>query len=172
SGIFKLQAEIAGTVAAAMKVALSERALLVATAPNDTEAYNLLLKGNFFANRNTKEDTETAIGLFKQAIKLDPSFALAWAKLSSAYQRQIYNGWTAIAEGTNRARSAAERAVSVDPNLAYAHKVLGALARDVDWAWKAARESYPRARELDPSDSLVRADLALLTEGMFGRFEP
>src|SRR6266478_1094595 len=72
--IFKVQDEIGGTVAQALKVALSADTAHAERHQSNTEAYNLLLEGDFFVKRATKADTEKAIGLYKQAIKLDPNY--------------------------------------------------------------------------------------------------
>ena len=50
----------------------------------NVEAYNALLQGNFYSNRNTADDIRKAIGYYEEAIRLDPRYALAYAKLSVA----------------------------------------------------------------------------------------
>src|SRR4029077_19624305 len=89
--IFAVQSEIAGAVAKQLKVALlgnNGQAAQLATAATpstqNVEAYNALLQGNFFFNRNTAEDIRKAIGYYEEAIRLDPRYALAYAKLSVA----------------------------------------------------------------------------------------
>src|SRR5207302_1105695 len=58
--------------------------LTTAATPSNqnVEAYNALLQGNFYNNRSTAEDTRKAIGYYEEAIRLDPRYALAYAKLS------------------------------------------------------------------------------------------
>ena len=87
--IFAVQSEIAGAVAKQLKVALlgtngqSAQLTTAATPSNqNVEAYNALLQGNFYANRGTADDTRKAIGYYEEAIRLDPRYALAYAKLS------------------------------------------------------------------------------------------
>ena len=86
-----MQSEIAGAVAKELKVALlghngqSAQLTTAATPSNqNVEAYNALLQGNFYHNRVTAEDTQKAIGYYQEAIRLDPRYALAYAKLSVA----------------------------------------------------------------------------------------
>src|SRR5213592_877757 len=87
--IFAVQSEIAGAVAKQLKVALlgnngQAKPLTTAATPSNqnVEAYNALLQGNFYFNRRTAEDTRKAIGYYEEAIRLDPRYALAYAKLS------------------------------------------------------------------------------------------
>ena len=89
--IFAVQSEIAGAVAKELKVALlgnngQTAQLATAATPSNqnVEAYNALLQGNFYVNRSTLEDMRKAIGYYEEAIRLDPGYALAYAKLSTA----------------------------------------------------------------------------------------
>ena len=89
--IFAVQSEIAGAVAKQLKVALlgnngQAAQLTTAATPSNqnVEAYNALLQGNFYFNRRTAEDFRKAIGYYEEAIRLDPRYALAYAKLSIA----------------------------------------------------------------------------------------
>ncbi len=87
--IFAVQSEIAGAVAKQLKVALLGNdgqiaQLSTAATPSNQniDAYNALLQGNFYNSRNTAEDTRQAISYYEEAIRLDPRYALAYAKLS------------------------------------------------------------------------------------------
>src|SRR3954468_11798551 len=89
--IFAVQSDIAGAVAKQLKVALlgnngQAAQLSTAATPSNqsVDAYNALLQGNFYFNRRTAEDTRKAIGYYEEAIRLDPHYALAYAKLSLA----------------------------------------------------------------------------------------
>src|SRR6266704_1486353 len=88
--IFAVQSEIAGAVAKQLKVALlgnngQTAPLTTAATPSNqnVEAYNALLQGNFYSYRRTAEDFRKAIGYYEEAIRLDPRYALAYARLSS-----------------------------------------------------------------------------------------
>ena len=89
--IFAVQSEIAGAVAKELKVALlghngQTAPLTTAATPSNqnVDAYNALLQGNFYYNRYTPEDDRKAIGYYEEAIRLDPRYAFAYAKLSIA----------------------------------------------------------------------------------------
>ena len=99
--IFAVQSEIAGAVAKELKVALlgtngQTAQLTTAATPSNQniEAYNALLQDNFYNNRSTPEDTRKAIGYYDEAIRLDPRYALAYAKLSITARL-----WLAISPG-------------------------------------------------------------------------
>src|SRR2546429_3428613 len=124
--IFAVQSEIAGAVAKELKVALlghngQTAQLATAATPSNqnVEAYNALLQGNFYNNRNTADDTRRAIGYYEEAIRLDPRYALAFAKLSFA-ARNLTVGYGLVAneelkDATAKARASAKRALELDP---------------------------------------------------------
>lgn len=169
--VFKVQDEIAGTVSAALKVTLSQDLAGRKTRSVDTGAYNQLLQGNYVADHNTRADTEKAIGFYQAALRLDPNYALAWAKLASTSLHQASIGWVSIASGTVRAREALQQALDIDPDLAYAHRVRGNLLEEFDWNWSEAASEYQRAFELDPNDLHARIALADLKAIQSGQFD-
>jgi tetratricopeptide (TPR) repeat protein len=118
-------------------------------------------------NRYNAEDMTTAIGYFRSAVDLDPEYALAWASLSFCYLDQGANGWVPFAEGAERARETARRALEVEPELAAGHWALGSVHMYYDWDWKSAETCIRRALRLAPDDSLliVRAANLLLNLG-------
>ena len=171
--IFAVQSEIAGAVAKQLKVALlgnngQTAQLATAATPSNqnVEAYNALLQGNFYYNRRTAEDTRKAIGYYEEAIRLDPRYALAYAKLSLAAVNLATNyGSIATKEGQEaiaKARASAKRALELDPNLADAHSAQGVILRNIDFNFVAAEAEYRRAFELAPQNPGVMANLANL----------
>ncbi len=85
--IFKIETEIAKTVAETLQAKLSgsEQHAIAARPTENTEAYQLYLKGRFFWNKRTAKDFSSALGYFQQAIDKDPGFALAYAGLADTY---------------------------------------------------------------------------------------
>ena len=171
--IFAVQSEIAGAVAKELKVALlgnngQTAQLATAATPSNqnVEAYNALLQGNFYYNRRTAEDTRKAIGYYEEAIRLDPRYALAYAKLSiAAVNLATSYGSVATKEGQEaiaKARASAKRALDLDPNLADAHSAQGAILRTIDFNFADAEAEFRRALELAPQNAAVTANLANL----------
>ena len=128
----------------------------------NTEAYRLYLQGRFFEDRSTREGTAKAIEYYRQALELDPQYALAWAGLSRSYASQAGSSWSRITEGFAKAREAAERAVQFEPDLAESQLAMGWIRMYHDWDWKAADSFLRRAIELAPGDAQALRDTAIL----------
>ena len=174
SDIFKVQDEIAATVVEALKATLTHGTADSAGKEQNIEAYNLLLKGNFIYERNHSGDYDLAIEQYKQALKLDPNYALAWAKLARVYIVRGYSAKYSQSEQETKAREALQRALSIDPNLAVAHRWLGRIYLNFRWDWTAAKREFERAIALDPNGvegNYAYYDLQIMTAFMTGRFE-
>jgi tetratricopeptide (TPR) repeat protein len=130
----------------------------------NAEAYRLYLQGRFFVDRYTDASTSKGIALYRDALVLDPDYALAWTGLSVAYASQSRQGFAQPADAFGRAREAAERALQSEPDLPEAHLVLGLVRMDYDWDWAGAESSIRHALNLAPGRSeivSVAADLML-----------
>jgi len=172
--IFAVQSEIAGAVAKQLKVALlgnngQTAQLTTAATPSNQniEAYNALLQGNFYFNRSTADDMRKAIGYYKEAIRLDPRYALAYAKLSLAsHELAVGYGGIPVQETEQAiatARASARSALELDPNLSEAHSTQGTVLLDFDFNLVAAEAEYRRAFGLEPQNAPAVASLASLT---------
>jgi serine/threonine protein kinase len=168
--IFKVQDEIAGTVAQALRVALKAGTAGKRVEPN-LEAHNLLLQGNFFLDRRTKQDAEKAVALYRRASLIDPNYALALVNLARARMLQAFFVWIPWMEGYEKAREALERALKIDPDLAIAHAYLGRLRWAYGFDWQAAQVEYGRARELDPNDDHGQVGLDAIDAFRSGRLD-
>jgi TolB-like protein/Flp pilus assembly protein TadD len=168
---FAVQSEIAGAVAKQLKVALlgnnGQAAQLAAAAtPQNVEAYNALLQGNFHFYLRTADDFRKAIGYYEEAIRLDPRYALAYAKITPPAVNLV-TGFGHIAtkekeEAMAKARASAKRALELDPNLSEAHLAQAIILELFDFNLAGAEAEYRRALELAPQNPHVLNDLALL----------
>jgi tetratricopeptide (TPR) repeat protein len=120
---------------------------------SSSEAYQLYLKGRYHFARRTKEDVNKAIESYEQAIKLDPNFAIAHARIAEAYNQMSNYPYASPREAFPKAKAAAERAIAIDPTLSEAHTAMGNTLTSFDWNWTAAEESFKRALELDPNSA-------------------
>jgi serine/threonine-protein kinase len=153
--IFAVQEEIAQSVAGSLRVKLLGEKLASPRATN-VEAYNAYLQGKYFYARPTKENLDKAITYSDQAVRLDPSYAPAWAALSRAHSLQAGAYSPAqLPEAYKSAREAAEQALALDPSLAEAHAAAGQIEQYFDWDWAGADASYQRALALEPGNAEV-----------------
>jgi serine/threonine protein kinase/TolB-like protein/Tfp pilus assembly protein PilF len=160
--IFKVQDEIAGTVAQALHATFAGGR---AGHEADVEAYNLVLEGNYFKARRTKRDVEKAVKLYRKAIEIKPDYALAWARLASAYLNQEALTGAASADGNKRILEALDRAIRLDPKLVWSYYTRGGLELFVSWDWAAAQADVERMREVEPGNDLLPnalGDMALV----------
>ena len=118
---------------------------------SSTEAYRLYMEGCFFMYRYNEEDTKKAIEILRGALEVDAGYAMAWALLSWGYFTQEANAWAPIAEGAERAREAAKRALALGPDIAAGHWAMGAVQMYYDWDWQGAEASVRRAIQLEPA---------------------
>jgi TolB-like protein/Tfp pilus assembly protein PilF len=147
--IFAIQDEIAESIAAALKVSLrlESRPAGNLTGTNSIEAYEHYLKGISFWHERTLISLESASKEFEAAATLDPQFAKAWA--GQALFWIVLNQYTnkTVADTVDRARTAARRALSLDPESVESMAVLGLIAKNPSVAF----EYFDRAIELNPS---------------------
>ncbi len=175
--VFAVQSEIAAAVADQLKLRLlgDAGALRAASTTQNLEAHNALLQGEFYFARLTPEDANKAIEYYDEAIRLDPGYALAYARLSNAWRflAASYLEGAEVDEGYARARRAAEQSLKLEPDLAEAHAALGGLRLTPDLDFAAAETELRRAVELAPADAGVTQLLAytLAAQGRYAEAE-
>lgn len=151
--IFIVQDLISDQVASALTLNLSrdKRALMLKHYTENSEAYELYLKGRYWWNRRTSDGLKKAIGNFEKAITLSPNYALAYAGLADCYN--LLNILEAMPpeESFPKAKSAAAKALELDDTLAEAHVALGRTKWVYDWDWNASQSEFKRAIELSPN---------------------
>jgi len=170
--IFAVQDEIAVEVTKALKVALLGAEVQAAephVAASSSAAYTEYLKGRYADKLNTIEGALEAIDHYQRAIDLDPAMSLAWAGLASA--TAWHTGYSSdFAEGYEKARAAANKALELDDSLPEAHLALADVQMSHDWDWSGAQASLQRALSLRPGDANILQKLARL-EGILGKKE-
>jgi TolB-like protein/Tfp pilus assembly protein PilF len=160
--LFALQDEITRAVAGALRARLlpSEAAAVQSERPpgGNLEAYNAYLQARFYERRGAEADYRNAIGFYTQATDIDPRYALGWSGLSGAWTGlgvEFLEGARAQ-EAYAKARAAANRALTLSPELAEAHIALGQLLYNADFDWRGAEAQYRRALELTPNDGRAK----------------
>jgi TolB-like protein/Tfp pilus assembly protein PilF len=153
-----LQGELAREIADALSATLSvdEQARVTAKPTQNPDAYVLYLRANQISrNPDTLlEDYKTAEQLYMQAIALDPDFALAHARLASVYA-EIFHYYEPTESWKTKARTEAQIALRLQPNLAEAHFAIGQCIYWMDQDYERALEQFEIASRLSPSNGDV-----------------
>ena len=127
------------------------------------EAYRLYLLGSALADKLTPKDAAKAIDAFEQAVRLDPNYAPAYAGMANVHTAVAFMG-----AGGNpieeylKARTAVEKALEIDDNLAEAHSYSGEIKTNFEWDFAAAEREHKRAIELNPNSAAARRMYSLL----------
>ncbi len=150
--IFEVQEEISKEISQKLLSKLSgeERKRLTKRHTHDTEAYGHYLKGRFYWNKRTEENFLKGIEHFRQAIEVDPNYALAYAGLADSY---ILLGFYTAQYPDHvmpKAKAAAVNALELDDSLAEAHNSLAYILYVYEWKWAAAEKEFKKAIKLNP----------------------
>src|SRR5450432_2113457 len=162
--IFAVQSDIAQSVAGALKVTLLGKAAESSDKPpgGNISAYNAYLQGKFYDARVNVDGYRKAIDFYSEAIRLDPQYAMAYARESLTWTNlaaeQLSGAEAQQAYG--KARAAADNALSLNPNLALAHAARGWLLSYTTFDQTVPEAEFRHALELAPNDSEIKNDLA------------
>ena len=168
TNIFAVQDQISEQVVRALTLSLSsaEKQLLTKRYTENSEAYQLYLKGRFFWNKRTVEGLQKGISYFNEAVEKDPSYALAYVGLADSYSLlSDYNGLPPK-EAYPQAKKATIQALALDEQLSEAHATLGTIKAAYDWDWPGAEIQYRRAIELNPNNETAHQWYAEYLSGM------
>ena len=154
SDLLSTQREIASVITQKLQLKLTGNEKGITKRYTDSnDAYQLYLRGQYSLGKRTKDDMLRAIEYFKQAVKLDPQFALAYARISETYGSMPAYPYLSPKEAFPEAKAAAQRALEIDPTLAEAHTFLAYSLVIYDWNWAEGERSFKRAIELDPNNA-------------------
>lgn len=172
SDIFSIEEEISKEISDKLRLKLSgaQKKQLTKRYTENTRAYQHYLKGRFYWNKRTAEGLTKGIEYFKQAIEIDPGYALAFAGLADSYN--ILASYSALAprEAFPRAKNAATRALELDDKLAEAHTSMAFVKFGYDWDWPGAEREFKQAIQLNPGYSYSHNFYSVLLAAL-GRFE-
>jgi serine/threonine-protein kinase len=151
SDIFALQEELSREISEGLRLRLSreDEQRLTKRDTENPEAYQHYLKGLYYWNKRSPDALRTSITYFNRAIDADPGYALAYAGLADAYNLGSFFNMEPPREAMPKAKSAAEKALAIDPDLAEAYISLAYNNFTYDWDWTAATAHFDRALALD-----------------------
>ena len=176
--IFSVESEVAKAIADQLRAKLTgqEEQFITAKPTDNPEAYDAYLRGLAYnlKTANSAANSRAAQKYLKEAVRLDPKFALAWVLLSyvdaRGYLTQTLQPTAALRE---EARQAVDTALTLDPNLGEALHAKGyyhyACLKDYDTAVRY----FQQARQLLPNSSRIPESLAYVTrrQGQWDRSE-
>lgn len=171
--VLEIQETITSAVAERLQIHWQSQEKRRASGPptENLEAYNLYLKGRFLWNKRQEESVKQSIGLFQDAIGLDPQFALAFAGLADAYNILGTYNYVPPAQAYPRGKVAALKALEIDERLAPTHAAFGCVSAIYDWDWTGAEEAFKCAIDLNPSYAPARQWYAVNCLTPLGRHE-
>ena len=153
--IFDVQDEITLALVGALKVQLlgEEKEAVLKRYTDNTEAYELYLKGRHHLYKSTRAGWISAVEFFEQAIAKEPQYALAYAGIGFCLGHLWYFGFLPGEEAVPKWRAATQRALELDDRLADAHINRANLQFYYEWNWPDAERGYKRALELTPNSA-------------------
>jgi TolB-like protein/class 3 adenylate cyclase/lipopolysaccharide biosynthesis regulator YciM len=165
--IFAVEAEVASSVAEALKAKLTgaEQDALAEKPTTNLEAYDAYLRGLAYALRTgySENDTLDAIKYFSEAVELDPKFALAWTWLAHESALGYFNSLGTDVPGLREtAKRAAEKVAELEPNRGEAYLAKGYYQYYCDRDYDPAIASFDKARQLSPGNSDILQALGLI----------
>jgi TolB-like protein/Tfp pilus assembly protein PilF len=170
--VLALQAELASSIAREIDVRLTpgEQQRLTAAPSVNPDAHDAYLKGRYFFNRPSDENLQKAIAQYEEAVRLSPTYVLAFSGLSDAYLWAGYNeGFLTATEARPKAKATAEKAVALDDNSAEAHTSLAVFKLFYEYDWPGCEREFRRALTLNPNYAFAHDQfgLALSFQGRF-----
>jgi TolB-like protein/cytochrome c-type biogenesis protein CcmH/NrfG len=136
----------------------------------DVEAYQLYLRGRYFFNKFTVDDYYRALDCFQKAVEIDPGYAESYAGIADVHIWLTELGPETPREGMPKARDAALKAISLDPESSEAHTSLAIVLQEFDYDFAQAESQYLKALEINPNNSMA-AQLYGALLAQLGRFD-
>ena len=156
SDVFTLQSDIASKVANALDVKLlkPEAASLGQKLTTNAEAYDQYLRGVTYLDRsNLRADFEAGLGLLAEAVRLDPTFAAAYAKSAMGHSNMYWFFYDRTDQRLEQCRQTAEKAVALDPNLSAAREAMAWYYYHCRLDYSNALKEFSLALTLQPNNT-------------------
>jgi serine/threonine protein kinase/tetratricopeptide (TPR) repeat protein len=173
SEVFRVQSEVAERVAQALDVTLlePERLALASEPTKDLEAWDYYLQGQYFFERSfRKDDYVEAIRMYKQAVKLDPTFALAYARLSITHSAMYWHHHDHSKARLGKAEDAVNKAFDLNPELPEVHIARGIYYYHGHLDYDRALEEFAIAEKQLPDSIDLQSSIAWVQRRQ-GKFE-
>jgi len=145
--------EVARAIVNEVQITLTpkEETHLASALQINPQAYEAYLKGMSHLYKLTPPELDAALHYFKQALEIDPNYALAYTGISFVWIGRQQMGLLIPSEATPKAKDAAQRALELDDTLAEVHYTLGIIRTWSDWDWEGGEQAFKRALEIKPN---------------------
>ncbi|MGI8990686.1 MAG: protein kinase domain-containing protein [Bryobacteraceae bacterium] len=172
SDVFAVQEEIANQISAKLRLHLTpaEKKRLSVRHTENTEAYELYLKGRHHWNQRTSGRLQKALEFYRAALEKDPEYALAHAGVAECYALFFTFSVGPPHETCPKSKEAALKALALDPKLAEAHVSLGYVKALYDYDWAGAETEFLKGIALKPVYPTAHHWYGLALNAM-GRFD-
>lgn len=170
--VFGVEGEVASSIADQLNAKLSgaEQKAVAEKPTQNAAAYDAYLHAVAIDNAVTIEMTKRVAPLYAEAVRLDPQFALAWARLCVARSQLYFNGIDLDANSGAAVKEAADRAMSLQPELGEAWLAQGVYRYRVLRDFPSTLQSYEEAFRRLPNSAFVLEQMAHL-ERRLGQFD-
>ena len=150
--IFMIQDEIALAITKKLQITLldEEKEIILQKPTENSEAYDLYLKGRFFINKRGPSINK-GLHYFQQAAEKDPFFALAWSGMGDAYAILAFYGMLPPHEAIPLAKQYAGKALQLNPFLVEAFTTQAFITTFYEWNWAEAKKQFVTIFELNPN---------------------
>src|SRR5262249_15373718 len=170
--VFGVEGEVASAIAEQLNAKLTgaEQKAVAEKPTENAAAYDVYLRAISLDNALTLDTTKQVADLYAEAVRLDPQFALAWARLAVARSQLYFNGLDREKNSGAAVKEAADRAMALQPDLGEAWLAQGVYRYRVLRDFKGALESYKEALRRLPNSAFVLEQMAHL-ERRLGQFD-
>jgi TolB-like protein/DNA-binding winged helix-turn-helix (wHTH) protein/Flp pilus assembly protein TadD len=162
--VLSLQSEVAQAIAQQVRAQVTpqQQARLGSAHPVNPEAYDAYLRGRYYlTNQFTMaQPLNMAKGYFEEAVRKDPSFAVAYSGLADSYAYLAFFQQMSPESAYRSAEEALRKAISLDDSIGEAHDTLAVLSWRYNWDWETAEREFNQAIALAPSYSCAHEDRA------------
>jgi TolB-like protein/class 3 adenylate cyclase/lipoprotein NlpI len=170
--VFAIQEEISLIIADKLKVKLirEDKEKILKRYTDNTEAYDLYLKGRFYWYRRYESGFLKGLEFFQQAIAKDPFYAPAYIGVADCYASMGLFSFLLPGDTYSRAKEAVMKALKIVPDMAEAHASLGWIRMYYDWDWIGAANEFLQAIRANPDYSPAHIWYGMLLS-IIGRFD-
>ena len=170
--VFGVEGEVASAISDQLNAKLTgaEQKAVAEKPTQNAAAYDAYLRAIALDNAETLETTKRVADLYAEAVRLDPQFALAWARLAIARSQLYFNGIDLETNSGAAVKEAADRAMSLQPELGETWLAQGVYRYRVLRDFKGALQSYEGALRRLPNSAFVLEQMAHL-ERRLGQFD-